>query len=549
MGRGEAARNRDTSVTSLPMRNYDDSRDQPLPDPGWPAASAPAPGPPSDVPLAARIAAARGDADPVPLYGMPEPRPEIELPPPTNPMAVGRQIVKMSRLAGTLPYRYWRGDFYQHTGTHWEPVETTIINKWLYLTTENAFYTKKVKGVWEGVGWNPDNTKIAKLRHALSDGLLTHEGEEDRCIALHNGVYNLKTDKLDAHHEGRFNLTALPFAYDPGATCPRWRQFLGEVLPGDTEAQDFLAEWFGYVLSGRTDQHKLLSMVGPRRCGKGTIARVLGALLGPAAVASPTIQNLGGPFGEQSLIGKKLAILSDVRWTNGHAVSKAVESLLAISGEDARDVDRKNREAWHGYLGTRFMLMSNDLPNFRDVSGALAGRMLNIHFTQSFYGRENFNLTKELLDELPGIFNWAIAGLKRFAQRGRLVPPASGQALADEVRRQASPYQAFLEDFCELDPEAVCAVPDLLRAYGQWARSEGRTLDQQTTSSLSRGLRTTTERITVDPRRHTLPTGQKVTMLRGVRLAVAPQWLVADDTPRHEAYQQARLYDDDPPDD
>jgi len=494
--------------------------------------------------FAERIAAvaAAGDADP--LYGMPEPGPEIELPPPTAPLAVGREIVRRARLAGMLPYRFWRGDFYQHTGTHWEIIDKTIINKWLYMTTERAFYQKKSKeGIWEGVPWHPDSVKIGRLRHALSDGLLTHEGEEDRCIALANGVYNLKTDRLDPHSDRRFNLTSLPFAYDPHATCPRWLAFLEQVLPGDTEAQEFLAEWFGYILSGRTDQQKMLSLVGPKRCGKGTIARILEALLGPAGVTSPTIQQLGGTFGEQSLIGKKLAVMSDVRWNNGAAVAEAVPVLLAISGEDARDVARKNRENWHGYLGVRFMMMSNDAPNFRDASGALAFRMLQVQFTQSFAGREDTTLSDTLKQELPGIFNWAIAGLRRFAQRGVLVPPASGEALAAEVRRQASPYQAFLEDFCELDPQAYTPVPDLLRAYTQWARREGRTQDQQTTSSLSRGLRTTDERITADPKRRTLPNGQKVTMLHGVRLAVAPTWLLADRADDHDLYEQATLDD------
>lgn len=500
--------------------------------------------------LAARIAAAAGDAHPVPLYGLPEPLPAIELPPPTSPMKAGREIVRLARLAGTLPYRYWRGDFYQHTGTHWEIVDKTIINKWLYLTTENAFFLRiNAKGESEGRDWSPDSVKIGKLRHALSDGLLTHEGEEDRCIALANGVYNLKTGKLDAHHEGRFNLTVLPFAYDPGATCPRWLQFLEEVLPGDAEAQDFLAEWFGYVISGRTDQQKMLSLVGHKRSGKGTVARVLEALLGPAGVTSPTIQQLGGAFGEQSLIGKKLAVMSDVRWNNGHAVAEAVPVLLAIVGEDSRDVARKNKENWHGYLGVRFMMMSNEPPNFRDASGALAYRMMQVHFAQSFVGREDTGLTDALRRELPGILNWALAGLQRFAQRGVFKQPASGEALAAEVKRQASPYQAFLEDFCEIKRDAATACPDLLRAYQQWARREGRTRDEQTTSSLSRGLRTTDERITVAPKRRTLPDGQKVTVLIGVRVAVGPGWLAEDQAAEHELYEQARLYEDEPPGD
>lgn len=536
---------------------YDDSQDQPFPGMPEPAADS----------MAARMAAAdaanlpaagassrlpNGKISGLDTYGLPEPGPDVELPAPTNPMAAGRELIKRARLAGSLPYRFWRGEFYQHTGTHWVPVERTIINKWLYHETENAWYVKKnARGEYESKPWSPDRNKISILAHALSDGLLTHEGDEERCIALQNGVYNLKTDRVDPHHEGRFNLSALPFSYDPDAQCPRWAAFLEQVLPGDAAAQDFLAEWFGYVLSGRTDQQKMLSMVGPKRCGKGTIARVLEAMEGATSVASPTLRHLASNFGEQCLIGKKLAVLSDVRW-GGTSVPEAVSIMLAIVGEDSRDVARKNRESWHGYLGTRFMLMSNDVPNFRDTSGALAYRMMQLQFTQTFAGREDSTLTEKLLEELPGIFNWAIRGLHRLNARGRFEPPASGEQLADEVRRTASPYQAFIDDFCELALGAYTAVPDLLRAYGQWARREGRTHDEQTTASLSRGLRTTCPEIQ-HAGRNTLPNGQKVTVLSGIRLAVAPQWLAGDGAEEH-ALMQAGRYEQgafglEPPDD
>jgi putative DNA primase/helicase len=529
---------------------YDGSADQPFP--GMPEPT-----------LAERMAAVDSDNPPragspdqgaeqregvtvAPYDGLPEPGPEIHLPPPTDPMAVARAILMREHANGGAPFRYWNGEFYRHAGTHWTMVDKTMINKWLYGVTERAYYLKEVKGVNEDRSWAPDRRKIGNLAHAMSDGLLAYDGEEDRCIALQNGVYNLKTDRVDPHHPGRFNLTALPFAYDADADCPRWRAFLESVLPGDSEAQDFLGEWFGYVLSGRMDLHKMLSLVGPKRCGKGTIARVMEALLGTEAVTSPTLGQLGGAFGEESLIGRKLAIMSDVRWTPA-ASAEATPVLLAISGGDSRDVSRKNRVAWHGYLGVRFMMMSNDLPNFRDASGALPYRMMQLHFTQTFAGRENLTLTDELIKELPGIFNWAIRGLHALTARGRFNPPASGEAIAAEVRRMASPHQAFIEDFCEIDDKAETPVPELLRAYGQWCRREGRTEDKPTTASLSRGLRTTEQRIQVAGRR-TLGNGQKVTVLRGVKLAVAPSWIAADAVDEHATlsgplYEQVELPD------
>ncbi|MDZ7735869.1 MAG: hypothetical protein U5P41_07065 [Gammaproteobacteria bacterium] len=54
-------------------------------------------------------------------------------------------------------------------------------------------------------------------------------------------------------------------------------------------------------------------MVGPRRSGKGTILRVMTALLGRSNVAAPTLSSLAAPFGLQPLIGKTAGLISDAR--------------------------------------------------------------------------------------------------------------------------------------------------------------------------------------------------------------------------------------------
>ena len=66
------------------------------------------------------------------------------------------------------------------------------------------------------------------------------------------------------------------------------------------------------------------------------------------------------------------------------------------------------------------MILTNELPRFSDSSGALASRFVMSILTDVFYGRENPALTAELLEEAPGIFNWALDGLDRLLERGLL---------------------------------------------------------------------------------------------------------------------------------
>jgi putative DNA primase/helicase len=103
-----------------------------------------------------------------------------------------------------------------------------------------------------------------------------------------------------------FNRVAVPLDYDPVAPEPvKWLQFLHQIWPEDEESIAALQEFFGYVLSGRTDLHKIMLLIGPTRSGKGTIARVLERLLGKGNVAGPTLASLGTNFGLSPLLGKR----------------------------------------------------------------------------------------------------------------------------------------------------------------------------------------------------------------------------------------------------
>jgi putative DNA primase/helicase len=217
----------------------------------------------------------------------------------------------------------------------------------------------------------------------------------------------------------------------------------------------------------------MLLLVGAKRSGKGTIARVLTRLVGPANVCGPTTSSLAGPFGLQPLLGKSLAIVSDARF-NGDHMPIVVERLLCISGEDALTVDRKFLGSVTLKLPTRFAFLSNELPKLSESSGALAGRFLVLKFTQSFYGREDPFLTTKLLEELPGILKWAIEGWHRLRADGRFIEPASGRAAFEELEDLLSPVGAFVRERCVVGPQYRCHLRDLHAAWARWCLENGR---------------------------------------------------------------------------
>ncbi len=272
-----------------------------------------------------------------------------------------------------------------------------------------------------------------------------------------------------------FSLNALDYSFDHRARSPdAWLSFLGQLWPDDQQAVETLQEWFGYCLLPDTRHHKILMIVGPRRSGKGTIARILRALVGQANTVSPTLTGLGGHFGLQPLLGKTLAIISDARLSGRTDTAAIVERLLCISGEDAITVERKHLASVTAKLPVRFVVLANELPRLPDLSGALVGRLLLLTQTHSWYGKEDTGLTDRLLGELPGILLWAMAGWKRLRQRGHFVPPDSGAQAVSDLEDLSSPIGAFVRECCVVEPGAEVFVRDLFDRWKTWCDEKGR---------------------------------------------------------------------------
>jgi putative DNA primase/helicase len=129
-----------------------------------------------------------------------------------------------------------------------------------------------------------------------------------------NGLLHLPSGELYPPTPSYFGLTASDVVFDPDAPEPKhWLAFLSDLWKQDAEAIVTLQDWFGYTLSSDTSQQKILFIVGPRRSGKGTIARVLTALVGRDSVVNPTLASLQTTFGLAPLIGKPLAFITDAR--------------------------------------------------------------------------------------------------------------------------------------------------------------------------------------------------------------------------------------------
>ncbi|MGW3376155.1 DNA primase family protein [Streptomyces hydrogenans] len=425
------------------------------------------------------------------------------LQPPSHPSRVAKRIaVEHSHNAvTTLVYRL--GQYWEWTGAHWEPVSNDDMRARLYERTEEALYLRPAKPAemdrpdivrdekgepFVPAPWTPNRSRIADLNEALQakvkesdqgDAPMWRRGHPSEVPArtylpCSNGLLNLETREMRPCTPKLFNLHSVPYDYVSDAPEPTvWLGFLASVWGDDPESIALIQEWFGYVLSGRTDLQKMLVLLGPPRSGKGLMMRILTAMIGAAATAGPTMGAFASNFGMSQLIGKSLAVIADARVPTRDK-DQILEKLLMITGEDTVQVDVKHKDPWNGRLPVRLSILSNNIPTFADESGALAARMLVATTTQSFQGAEDRTIEPRILaDELPGVLRWALEGYDRLVANGlRFTVPASAENAWTLYRAKAQPVRAFIEERCAVNPEARILKSELYGAWKTWCEDE-----------------------------------------------------------------------------
>ena len=400
---------------------------------------------------------------------------------------------------------HWRGDWYVWRSPRYVLISQEEFRGEVYSFLETAMAPSRngLRPV------DPDRKMVEDLIHALVSLIFIDSATtmiwlgtnaSDRpdpadLVIFANGMLSIsrwlegKPEAFMSPTPELFCIAALPFAFDPTATCPQFEAFLADVFLGDPHLTNALRVWGGYLLSRDTSLQVIAVLVGASRSGKGTLIRILTALLGSDHVATPKLSSLKGDFGLSGLQGKTFAAITDCHHVGKDSV-EAVEILLAISGEDAVDVNRKYHDIVHGIrLQVRFAMLMNELVNLPDITGALLNRIEFFPFRKSFAGKEDTGLSNRIIStEMPGVANWFLEGL-RILRHTQAHARANGDSdgakvrallrapIGEDYRRQfrclTSPIFGFVDERCEIGPLFEVDKQSLYQQYIEWREANG----------------------------------------------------------------------------
>ena len=307
------------------------------------------------------------------------------------------------------------------------------------------------------------------------DNIITCDPVPDY-INVRNGMLHWSTGHLYGHDPSFRSTVQLPVEWDPAAICPAFDQFAKEVMADD--ALDYLWELLGYLVYSGNPLQRAILFHGSGINGKGTLLRVIKALLGEVNVSAVTLTDISDTrFEVASLHGKIANLAGDI----DAAYMKNTAKFKAITGEDTIRAERKFE---HGFMFQCWavpVFSANEFWKSSDTTTGYKRRWQVLPFPHTFDAAGGQGLTERLTRETPGILVKAVAALRSLMDRGDFETPVSAEAEKERFELAADQVNEWLtEDPCVThaspkDRHHSTSSAEAYRAYRRWSEDNGHT--------------------------------------------------------------------------
>lgn len=368
---------------------------------------------------------------------------------------------------------------------YWEPVSIVVI---MGLAKQvPAALAKEAEALPDGPA------KTALMRHARSSesrkrlvdmvdlfksepGIGISVAELDQhpfLFPVQNGIVNLKNGTFLPPDRELLLTQIAGVSFDAVATCPRWLNFVSQTMGKDPALMLYMQRAIGYALTGSLAEQCLFFLYGFGANGKSTFLNVIRALFGTLGLqaASETLmdgkRSSGGPSGDIArLRGKRFVSMSETD-DGRHMNEGLVKSLTGGDPVVARDLYQSTIE----FLPThKLFLASNHKPIIKGTDIGVWRRIRMVPFNVTVKPEDrNPNLEAELLEELPGILNWAIEGCLDW-QRNGLPMPKAIEVATNEYKSEMDIVGSWISECCEVGPWNEVVFDDAYRSYEAWSK-------------------------------------------------------------------------------
>lgn len=419
-------------------------------------------------------------------------------------------------------------DMKPHTNPRYQREEIGIGNAFAdYFKSIARFNAdRNIWYVYDGIVWQPDENAlaVAELAKVLADRLYTFalqikdEDTRNRYIKrvqklqlrkhrktmiedaksvhpirmsafdankylfnLENGTLNLSTLEFHEHDPKDYITKVSHINYDPDVTCPRWNQFIDEVMVGRKNVGRYLQKAIGYSLSGDTSLECLFIMFGPTtRNGKTTTIETILRVMGEyGRSAKPDMLATNYFRGQSNGSSDDVARLAGARFVGISEMEQKLTINASLTKQLTGNGSITARFLYEGYfefhLQAKIFIDTNHLPNVTDRTLFESGRLKIIPFTRHFEDHEQDKTLKTTLmqpENLFGILNWCIEGYKLFKSEG-LEEPEEVKTATEEYRVESDRTAQFMAQCLKKEKGSEIKACNVYNRYKDWCSENG----------------------------------------------------------------------------
>ena len=368
-------------------------------------------------------------------------------------------------------------DIFHYNGGYFEPNGDAIIKDIAeqFLEEETKEYYKK-----EVLGYIRD--KNYQRREIFNPPL--------NLINLKNGVYDIVTGELlPSSHEYHF-INEIPVYYDVDANSKDFEGFLQHICmqqgKGRKIIEDTIQEYMGYSFYRSYPFKNYIILDGGGDNAKTTLFDIVLKLMGERNNTGVSLQELNTrPFTKSKLFGKHTNISDDLPKKG----LKYTGVIKQITGNSPIWADIKNHKTGIEFVNyAKPWYACNELPETEDITDAFFSRQLQITLLNKYLPKGSSEIDDETVfeadtglverltspEQLSGILNFAIDGLKRLLDHKHFSNIQTAEEKREIWTRKTNPVHAFIEDYIETDSEDwVITVDDFFDEVVDYCAANG----------------------------------------------------------------------------
>lgn len=305
--------------------------------------------------------------------------------------------------------------------------------------------------------------------------------QNDYLLNVQNGTLDLSEDtpRFMPHSPDMLLSKICNAEYNPNATCEEWNRFLMEVMQNDTEKIKYLQKICGLSLTGCTQEETCFILYGSTtRNGKSTFCETIIHLLGDYALTMKPETLAVKPNSDSRTASGDVARLAGCRFCNASEPPKKMlfdtALLKSLLGRDSITARHLHQREFSFIPKFKLVVNTNYLPSINDDTVFSSGRINVISFDRHFSESEQDKTLKSRLqrkEELSGILNWCIDGLKLYRQEG-LNPPQAVIRATEQYRSDSDKIGSFVSE-CLTWTGRNSKAKNVYEAYSKWCVDNG----------------------------------------------------------------------------